>query len=64
MNYDEKIKITMTVTREIANHIESAIEVYIGMDNDSDEDDTGMLDGLRKAQSVINRAYMNNKTRR
>lgn len=62
--YDEKIKITLTLTRQTAGEIESAIEKYIAGTNDLEDDrvdEDEILDQLKKTQSRINRAIRNNK---
>jgi hypothetical protein len=58
---DDRIKITITVDRFIADEIESAIVKYIGSENYSDEDDEHIVRGLEKAAEVFGRAYRNNK---
>lgn len=57
----DKIKITITVERHVAEAIESSLEKFIGCEGEPENDDTELLKSLRKAQLVFGRAIQRNK---
>jgi hypothetical protein len=62
---EDKIKVTLTLKREVVDEIYSAIEKYTNGTNDPDDDrwneDELMLE-LFKVQTKLEKASMNNKS--
>ena len=63
---EEKIKVTLTIRRDVAKEIYGAIENWLGRDADNDENieyQTLLDSKVRSAKLTIGRAYLNNKAK-
>ena len=59
----DKIKITVTITRECASEVNSAITKYLGGWTDEDDNFTDSVDKeLERVGEVFEKASVNNKT--